>query len=233
MALIRSVMFALIFYPVTVIAVLLAPLASLFGQPAMIRLARGWTRIHYWSARTLLGIETRVEGALPDGPVLIAAKHQAMYETLELVRLLGDPVPVLKRELADLPLWGRAARRYGVIPIDRDGSASALRGLLKDVRRMTQDERMILIFPEGTRVAPGEQPPLRAGFAGIYRMLGLPVMPVALDSGRIWPRGGFVKRPGIVTLRFGPLIPPGLPRDEAEARVHAAINALERPPERD
>jgi 1-acyl-sn-glycerol-3-phosphate acyltransferase len=85
----------------------------------------------------------------------------------------------------------------------------------------------VLIFPEGTRVAPGEQPPLQPGFAGLYKQLGLPVVPVALDSGRLWPRNSFVKRPGIVTVRFGEPIPPGLPRAEIEAKVHAAINALE------
>jgi 1-acyl-sn-glycerol-3-phosphate acyltransferase len=88
--------------------------------------------------------------------------------------------------------------------------------------------RPILIFPEGTRVLPGEQPPLRAGFAGLYRSLNLPVVPVALDSAKVSPRRSFIKRPGTVTFRFGDPIPPGLPRAEAEARVHAAINALER-----
>ena len=87
--------------------------------------------------------------------------------------------------------------------------------------------RPIIIFPEGTRVPPGETPPLQPGFAGLYRALKLPVVPVAVDSGRLAPRNSFVKRPGIVTFRFGAAIPPGLKRDEIEARVHAAINALE------
>ena len=90
------------------------------------------------------------------------------------------------------------------------------------------DGRPVVIFPEGTRTAPGTTPELRPGFAGLYRALGLPVVPIALDSGRLWPRRGFVKQPGIVTMRFGEAIPPGLPRHEIEARVHAAINALER-----
>jgi 1-acyl-sn-glycerol-3-phosphate acyltransferase len=87
--------------------------------------------------------------------------------------------------------------------------------------------RAIMIFPEGTRVAPGEHPPIKSGFAGLYRQLDLPVVPVALDSGRLWPRNSFLKRAGTVTFRFGEFIPPGLPRKEAEARVHTAINALE------
>jgi 1-acyl-sn-glycerol-3-phosphate acyltransferase len=87
--------------------------------------------------------------------------------------------------------------------------------------------RPILIFPEGTRVLPGEQPPLQAGFAGLYRALGVPVVPIAIDSGRIWPRRSFAKRPGSVRWKVGETIPPGLPRDEIETRVHQAINALE------
>jgi 1-acyl-sn-glycerol-3-phosphate acyltransferase len=99
--------------------------------------------------------------------------------------------------------------------------------MLKAARAAVEQGRPITIFPEGTRVQPGEKPPIRPGFAGLYRSLNLPVVPIALDSGRLWPRGAFIKRPGVVTFRFQQTIPPGLPREEAEARVHAAINALE------
>ena len=126
-----------------------------------------------------------------------------------------------------MAFWGAIALKQGVIPVDREGSASALRIMLKAARAAVAVDRPILIFPEGTRVPPGERPPLRAGFAGLYRTLALPVIPIALDSGRLWPRSGFIKRPGIVTFRFGDPIPHALPRAEAEARVHAAINALE------
>ena len=226
-AAIRSALFALIFYSGSVFAVLGALPVSLFGGRAIRRYAIGWARFHRWCARVLMGVSSRVEGPVPQGPMIIAAKHQAMYETLELLLILHEPAILTKRELTDLPLWGVIARKYGAIPVDREGSAAALRAMLAGARKMTAGGRPIVIFPEGTRVAPGTRPPLRAGFAGLYRMLGLPVAPVALDSGRLWPRGSFVKRPGIVTFRFGEPIPPGLPRKEAEARVHAAINALE------
>lgn len=227
MNLLRSALFNLIFFAGSVLAVLVAIPAALMGQKALWKVARGWARWHRFCARYLLGIRTRVEGTLPEGAALVASKHQSMFETVEVVVLLDRPAVVLKRELADLPLWGWAAQRYGVIPVDREGGAAALRRMLKAAGAAVKQGRPIVIFPEGTRVRPGEQPPLQPGFAGLYRSLGLPVVPVALDSGRLWPRRSFVKRPGIVTMRFGDPIPPGLPRREIEARVHAAINALD------
>jgi 1-acyl-sn-glycerol-3-phosphate acyltransferase len=143
--------------------------------------------------------------------------------------MLGRPAAVVKRELTDIPAWGWVARRYGVIPVDRSGGAATLRRMLAAARAALAEGRPILIFPEGTRVEPGNQPPLQPGFAGLYRALGLPVVPIALDSGRLWPRRRFAKRAGIVTMRFGEPIPPGLPRAEIEARVHEAINVLETP----
>lgn len=227
MNLVRSILFALAFYPVSAIAASTALLVAPFGRRALFAHVLIWARFHRWSATWLLGVRSRVEGELPIAPVIVAMKHESMYETIEALLLFDHPAVVLKRELADLPLWGRAAQIYGVIVVDREAGASAMRRMLKAARAAVADGRSIVIFPEGTRVPPGETPPLRAGFAGLYRQLGLPVVPVALDSGRLWPRKIFVKRPGIVTMRVGETIPPGLPRQEVEARVHAAINALE------
>lgn len=224
----RSLLFAFVFYGGTVFAVLGALPVTLFGGQALRGYAIGWARFHRWCARWILGITSRIEGTVPTGPTLCAAKHQSMYETIELLLILDRPGVVLKRELADIPLWGRIARLYGAIPVDREGSARALREMIRTARIVAEEGRGIVIFPEGTRVAPGTSPPLRAGFAGLYKMFGMPVVPIALDSGRLWGRGRLVKRPGVVTFRFGETIPPGLPRKEAEAMVHAAINALER-----
>lgn len=225
MATVRSILFALFFYPWTVLCVLAALPATAIGPGPLKRVVRGWTRGFGWAAAAILGIRYRLEGAMPAGPAIVAAKHEAMYETLLLVTVLGDPVPVLKQELAAIPLFGLAVRRWGSIPVDRAGSAAALRTMVKAAKAAIAAGRTILIFPEGTRVLPGERPPLRPGFAGLYRATGLPVVPVAIDSGRVWPKG-LVKRPGVVTVRFGAPVPPGLPRREVEAAVHAAINAL-------
>ena len=223
----RSALFALIFYPGTLVLVLAALASAPFGQRHVIAITVAWARFHRLLAAFILGIRTRIEGEVPKGTVLVAAKHQSMYETLEVVVVLDRPRLVMKRELADIPLWGRVTRLYGLIVIDRAGGAKALRQMLREAAEAKAEGRAVLIFAEGTRVAPGEKPPLQSGFAGLYRALGLPVVPLALDSGRLWPRNSFLKRPGVVTMRFGEPIPPGLPREEIESRVHAAINALE------
>ena len=222
----RNLSFALIFYLVSVPVVLTAPVSALVGERALRRHVLAWVRLHRWAARHLLGIDWRSEGTPPAGPVLYVAKHQSMFDAIQAPLLLDCPVIVLKRELTRIPVWGWTARRYGVIAIDRDASSAALRQMMREAARARAAGRSVLIFPEGTRVTPGEQPPLRSGFAGLYRALGLPVVPVANDSGRLWPRRG-TKRAGRVTFRFGEAIPPGLPRAEVEDRVHRAINALE------
>jgi 1-acyl-sn-glycerol-3-phosphate acyltransferase len=222
----RSLLFAVAFYSATVLWVLAGIVASLFGRRPTLAVVLSWVEVHHWLAGHVLGIRTRVEGAIPPGPHLIAVKHQAMFETLEMVRLSKPPVIVMKRELADIPLFGFMTRRYGVIPVDRTAGAKALREMAAAGKDAVEADRPVLIFPEGTRVRLGETPPLRSGFAGLYRALGLPVVPVAMDSGRLWGRG-LVKRSGTVTFRIGEIIPAGLKRDEVEARVHTAINALE------
>ena len=222
----RTVAFSVIFYGVSFPIVASVPISALFGRGAVIAHANVWTRFHRWCARVLLGITIRIEGERPAGPALYASKHQAMFETLELELQLDGPAMALKQELADLPMWGWAARRYGALVVDREGSSAALRQMIREGKAAKEAGRSVLIFPEGTRVLPGEQPPLKAGFAGLYRMLDLPVVPVAVDSGRLLPKGG-VKRPGVVTFRYGEVIPTGLSRAEVEARVHAAMNSLD------
>ena len=223
----RTWLFKIVFYGLSVPIVLCAPVAALFGRPTLIGYSLAWARFHRWAAGTIMGVRSRIEGERAR-PALYAAKHQAMYETVELALLLDAPAIVMKQELARIPIWGWVARRYGVIVIDRAGSASALRQIMREGKAALAEGRSILIFPEGTRVAPGEQPPLLSGFAGLYRALKLPVIPVALNSGRLWPRHGSGS-PGIVTIRFCPPIAPGMPRTEVEAIVHRAMNALDVP----
>ena len=226
MAALRSLLYALIFYPATLLWVLAGLVAGLIGRKPTLAVVLNWVALHHWLVRNLLGIRLRIEGAVPSGPMLIAVKHQSMLETLEMVRLTRLPIIVMKKELADIPLFGFMTRRYGVIPVERSAGAKALRALVEEGKSAVESGRSVIIYPEGTRVRVGEKPALRSGFAALYRALGLPVVPVAVNSGRLWGRG-FVHHSGTVTVKIGETIPPGLKRDEIEARVHASINALE------
>jgi 1-acyl-sn-glycerol-3-phosphate acyltransferase len=226
MVLLRSLLYAAIFYPATLLWVLAGLVATWFGRRLTLAVVLSWVDLNHWLCEHVLGIRPRVIGAIPPGPHLIAVKHQSMYETLEMVRLSKLPVIVMKKELADIPLFGLLTRHYGVIPVERSAGAKALREMVAAGKEAVESGRSVIIYPEGTRVRPGEIPPLRPGFAGLYRALGLPVVPVAVDSGRLWGRG-LLKRSGVVTVMIGETIPAGLKRDEIEDRVHRAINALE------
>jgi len=230
MTLLRSLLYAAIFYPVTFLWVLVGVVVSLFGQRATLSVVLNWVKFHHWLVTHVLRIQIRVDGEIPPGPYLIAIKHQSMLETMEMVRLTHLPVIVIKKELADIPLFGWLTRRYGVIAVERSAGAKALRALVEEGQRAIATGRPVIIYPEGTRVRVGEQPELRSGFAALYRALGLPVVPVAVDSGRLWGRG-LLHRSGTVTLKVGETIPAGLKRADIERRVHAAINALELAPE--
>jgi len=222
----RAILFAILFYGATFLWVVASLVASLISHKAVLAVVQSWTRMHRALAENILGIRTRMVGQIPHGSYLIAVKHQAIYETLEIVRLSDSPVLVMKRELADIPLFGKVTLLYGVIPVERTAGAKALRTMLSGAKAAIASGRAVVIYPEGTRVPVGTAPPLRPGFAGLYRALGLPVVPVALDSGLFWGKG-LARRAGSVTFKVGEVIPAGLGREEIESRVHAAINALE------
>lgn len=230
MSVLRSAIYAAIFYPATVLWVLGGLVVSLIGRRPTLAVVLSWTKLHHWLVRNVLDIRVQVDGVIPAGPYLIAVKHQSMLETLEMVRISHLPIIVIKKELADIPFFGWMTRRYGVIPVERSAGAKALRALVEDGKAMTATGRPVIIYPEGTRVRVGAAPPLRSGFAALYRALGLPVVPVATDSGRLWGRG-LIHHSGRVTLKVGETVAAGLKRDEIEGRVHRAINALELAPE--
>lgn len=220
----RTLLFLVVFYFGTIFYVVGALLALPVGARPFRAMVHGWSAYHRACARYILGIRLKIEGSLPSGPMLIALKHESFYEAIDLPTLLPHPVVFAKAQLIRLPLWGRAAASYGVVPVERDQGAKALRAMVTSARAWSVDGRPLAIFPEGTRVPHGTQPPLQAGFAGLYKLMGLPVVAAAVNSGPLYHR--FWKRPGTITVRFAEPIPAGLPREEIEARVHAAINVL-------
>lgn len=225
----RSLAFLILFYGGSVPFVLTALVAS-WVRPAAVRpIARRWAGFHRLCTNWILGQRVRVEGVLPRGAYLYVIKHESMFETIDLLCLFDEPAIVAKRELLDIPVWGGIARRFGLIPVERTAGARAMRAMRAAAGEAVVAGRAICLFPEGTRVPHGASPPLRAGFAGLYTLLRLPVVPIAVDSGRLSPRGRFLKRAGTITYCVGEVVPAGLDRKAAEARVHAAINVLNRP----
>jgi len=193
-------------------------------------IARFWTRSVYWLLRVICGLTYRVEGMefLPMEPVIVASKHQSAWDTLFFPYKLDKSAIILKRELFWLPFFGWYAKKYGAIGINRRGGASAIRQMIKDSRKPLSTGRSIIIFPEGTRTAPGEKGFYHSGVAALYNQLKLPVVPVALNSGIYWPRRKLIRRPGVITLRFLPPIPPGLPRDQFMIRLEADIETAQK-----
>lgn len=171
-------------------------------------------RTLYWAEKYILGLTFKLEGLdnLPDsGGYVLAAKHQSAYETLKLPFILEHPAIVLKRELTWFPLWGWYPKRMGMIPIDRGSARVALKSITDGAKRVVNHEdRPLIIFPQGTRVAPGVTAPYKTGIAHIYKAVNGPVIPVALNSGVYWGKNSFWKKPGVITIKFLPPIPQGL-----------------------
>ncbi|NJR20462.1 MAG: 1-acyl-sn-glycerol-3-phosphate acyltransferase [Hyphomonadaceae bacterium] len=214
-------------------------IVGIFGLPWVFASKEGgslvmevWARVAAFGARAICGIRYEVRGLehLPDGPILIAAKHQSTYDTIAPVLFTARPVYVLKQELLDTPIFGWYCQRAGLIAIDRDGHMSALRKMIALAKERFKEGRPLIIFPEGTRQELGAAPDYKTGVAGIYMMLGMPCVPMALNTGTVWPAKGFMRYPGTAIFEFLPVIPAGLKRGEfmatLEERIESASNQL-------
>jgi 1-acyl-sn-glycerol-3-phosphate acyltransferase len=184
-----------------------------------------WIDFCLWWLRITCRLTHRVSGLenMPTGPVIFACKHQSSWETLAFSRLFPGAATVMKRELVLIPIVGWAMARAGNIAVERGDGAKALRGLVKQAKATLEEGRSILIFPEGTRVAVGDEKPYQVGTAALYRQLGVPVVPVALNSGLFWGRRKFIKWPGVIDVEILPAIPPGLGRDVFMATLRESI----------
>jgi 1-acyl-sn-glycerol-3-phosphate acyltransferase len=186
-----------------------------------------WGRLQVWAARVLCGIRFAVTGRehLPQGAALIASQHQSTFDTMIWLLLVPRCSYVLKRELARLPLFGGLVKPSGMIAVDRDAGGAAMRGLMRDGKRAAAEGRQIVIFPEGTRAAPGTVLPILPGVAALAASTGLPVIPVATDSGRLWGRRAFRKLPGVIRVAILPPLPPRMPRGALLERLDAIYRA--------
>lgn len=224
LVLIRSTIFFLWFaLSSTVLSLLYTPLL-LLPPRAMRSAAFLWCNATFWGLRVIAGVRYEVRGTPPTEPVLAAAKHMSMWDTIALYVLLKKPAMVFKRELGLIPFYGWFVRKSEMIAIDRDGKASALRKMAADAKAVFAQGRCVLIFPEGTRKKPGAPPDYKPGVAGLYGQIGVPCQPIALNSGLFWTGpSGFLKKPGTIVVEFLPLIPPGLKRPEFMSRLESQI----------
>ena len=229
---IRSLLFNLAFYGWTAIMVF-GYLPALLGPSRWTVLGqRQWASGVVWLHKLLAATDIEVRGRerIPPGPIIVASKHQSAWDTFIFHKLLDNPAIVLKQELMRIPIYGAYCRKVEMIAVDRKGGSKALRAMLKAGKDAAANGRPVVIFPEGTRTAPGEHLPYQPGIAAFYKSLHVPVVPVALNSGLFWPRRQFVRRPGTIVLEFLPPIEPGLDRKifvaELEQRIEAGCQAL-------
>lgn len=181
-----------------------------------------WSRFNLWALRTLCGLSYTVEGAehLPDGPAIALVKHQSTWETLALQEILPPQVWVLKRELLLLPLFGWGLALTQPIAINRRAGKRALEQVVEQGTQRLQTGRWVVIFPEGTRIPPHQHGRFGLGGAVLAAASGYPVVPIAHNAGSFWPRRGFIKRPGVITVVIGPTI---ATKGRAAADIHAEV----------
>ncbi len=227
MLLVRSLVYALAFYVTTALFLIVgSPLLLAPRRWAMLGL-KAHAITSQWLLEVICGtrIEVRGREKLPPGALLVVAKHQSAWDTFALIPLFRDPAIVLKDELKWIPFYGWFCVKFAHILVRRDKAAAALKAMLRDAADRAGQGREILIFPEGTRRAPGAEPDYKPGYVALYDGLGIPCVPLALNSGVYWPRRSLIRRPGTIVVEFLDPIPPGLPRKEFRAVIEARLEA--------
>jgi 1-acyl-sn-glycerol-3-phosphate acyltransferase len=222
---VRSALFNASFFAATALMGAIALPLILLSRIWVMRLARSWSWVIVGLLRVMVGVRIEVTGRenLPAGPLVVASKHQSAFDTVIWFTLLSDPAYVLKQELLRIPIFGWHARAMGMIPVDRAGGGPALRGMLRRCAAALAEGRQVVIFPEGTRSAPGTRPAYQPGIVAIAGLGAAPLVPVATDSGRIWPRRGFLKHPGVIRISILPPLAAGTGRAALLPALEAAI----------
>jgi 1-acyl-sn-glycerol-3-phosphate acyltransferase len=221
----RSLVFNILFYVVFLAWSLVALPTFALPRAAMLKVAAWWARTNIVLMRAICGIKVEFRGTekIPTGPLIVASKHQSMWETISLLRFFEAPFFVLKRELKFIPLFGLFLIKTDMIAIDRSKGGRALLAVMRRAEEEVKHGRQFVIFPEGTRTAPGAVPHYKPGVGLIYTDCGVPCLPVALNSGLFWPRRTFMRYPGTLVVEFLDPIPPGLKRDEFLKRLESVI----------
>ena len=221
----RSILFNVLFYAVLAGFMLGGVVFFLTPRRWSMLGLKAWAGTSVWLLRAVCGTRFEVRGShkLPQGAFLAAGKHQSAFDIFALLPLFADPAMVMKRELMWIPLFGWYAMKFRMIGVDRGAGAPALKRMVAEARRAVAEGRQVVIFPEGTRTAPGAPPDYKPGAAALYSALGVPCAPFALNSGVFWPRRKLVRLPGTIVVEFLDPLPPGLKRRPFEAALEAAI----------
>ena len=222
---IRSLIFNILFYPVFLFWAIIALPTLVLPRRALLRVASWWAQTNILLMRVVCGIKVEFRGVekIPKGPLLVASKHQSMWETMSLLHFFDAPFFVLKRELKRIPIFGLFLIKANMIAIDRKAGGRALIAMMKRAGEEVRRGRQFVIFPEGTRTAPGAPPNYKRGVVQIYADCGVPCLPVALNSGLFWPRRTFMRYPGTLVVEFLDPLPSNLPREEFFNRLRTVI----------
>jgi 1-acyl-sn-glycerol-3-phosphate acyltransferase len=217
----RSLIFNFFLYSFTALSSVVAVLIAIFHPRQLPAFARWWSRRWLAAYRVLCGVSYRVTGTehLPEGGCVIAMKHQSTWDTFAMFAIFREPVFVFKSELVWIPFFGLALTRLGCIPVKRGTGKAALDAMIERTAAACAHGKQVVIFPEGTRGVVGSPGVYKSGVSHLYRALGASCVPVALNSGLVWPRRKFLRPPGCVTVEILPAIPPGLHRKEMQARL--------------
>ena len=221
----RSVLFNVVFYVNLALFLVLGSGFYFTPRKWSIRALQVWAKASLFWLRVIAGIRIEVRGHenIPQGPCLVAGKHQSFWETFAILPLLDDPAMVLKKELTYIPFFGWFIYKFRMIPVKRSAGTQALRALVHAAEQAVANGRQVVIMPEGTRRAPDDPPDYKPGAAALYAKLAVPCVPFALNSGLFWPRRQFLRRPGTIVLSFLPAIPPGLNRKLFQSRLETEI----------
>ena len=232
MIIVRSALFNLFFFAITFVMTLLASLVRLASPDQVLSVAVWWARILVAAARVICGIRLEVSGLerIQPGAALIASRHQSAFDTFVWLTLLPRCCYVVKEELLRIPLFGGLIKASGMVVVDRFAGAASIRRLLRAADRVVREQGQIVIFPEGTRGEPNRTGALQPGVAALAARTGLPVIPVATNSGSCWGRKAFLKRPGTIRIAIGAPIPAGTARPELMRALQTEVSALDAAP---
>ena len=221
----RSIIFNIAFYVNLILFLVLGSVFFITPRIWSIRALQTWARSSLWLLDDIcdIKIEVRGLGNIPSGPILVAGKHQSVWETFAVLPYLDDPCMVLKKELSWIPFFGWFIFKFRMIAVERSAASAALRKLLARGVEEIAASRQIVIMPEGTRQAPDAPPDYKSGAAALYGTLGCSCVPFALNSGLFWPRRKFLRFPGTIILEFLSPIPSGLPRKVFQERLQTDI----------